>query len=88
MKCELMVPKTLPASCARQYGKISERAIPPDKESARVTTGLKCAPEILPNAQINVTSAAPVAIELNKQRDRCVAARETFAHDPRADHGR
>src|SRR5579864_3637048 len=36
--------------------------MPPSSASLSVTTGLKCAPDIGPNANINATSAAPVAI--------------------------
>src|SRR3981081_4340156 len=39
----------------------SRHAIPPCIASARVTAGLKCAPEIGPNARIRATSAVPVA---------------------------
>src|SRR5688500_12986984 len=40
------------------------QAIPFCDASARVTAGLKCAPEIGPNVRISATSAAPVAIVL------------------------
>jgi len=41
MKCELMVPAMPPLAVAKQYGKISERASPPDKESGKSHHGIE-----------------------------------------------
>ena len=59
--------------------------IPPRTRSARVTTGLKCAPETDPKARISATSPAPVAIEFSSSWRPGVGA-EPLGVDAGADH--
>ncbi len=54
-------PARAPKTCAAMYAGVSRHGSPPCQASARVTAGLKCAPEIDPNAKIKATKAAPVA---------------------------
>ncbi len=66
MRLATIAPTHAPATCAADVHAARRAvAMPPSTRSARVTTGLKCAPDTGPSARISATSAAPVAIEFS-----------------------
>ena len=65
MRFATIAPTHAPTTCATTYTPASRVGMPPRIRSASVTTGLKCAPDTDPNARINATSPAPVAIEFS-----------------------
>src|SRR5689334_17170161 len=62
IKCATTLPAIPPQHCATTYVGTSRQGMPRSIASAKVTAGLKWAPDTGPNVKIRATSAAPVAI--------------------------
>ena len=60
-RCVTATPSAPPATCATIRPGTEPQGVPPSTASERVTAGLKCAPEIGPNATISAPSANAVA---------------------------
>lgn len=61
IKCAAATPAEAPTNCTITYPGTSLQEMPPCQASARVTAGLKCAPEMGPKVKMRVASMAPVA---------------------------
>ena len=61
---------------------------PPKNRSARLTIGLKCAPDTEPKARISATSPPAVAVEFSSSCRPTSSGERRCGEDPRADHDR
>ena len=88
MRLAMIDPVIPPATWAGMYHVIARVESPPRRQSTRLTTGLKCAPETDPNARMSATSPPAGRERVLEQLETDVAGGEADRHDPRAHHDR
>src|SRR5437763_2160769 len=65
MRLTSIAPQIPPEICSGMYASRSRRLIPPKNASARLTTGLRCAPDTAPTARMIAIRPAAVAAEFS-----------------------
>ena len=75
MRLAMTALKRSPCHLGADVDEARRVSTPPRKRSARVTTGLKCAPETDPNARISAIRPNAVAVEFSRSWYDVVADR-------------